>query len=637
MSSPLNVKNLLDFTEKLSRFKHGSTASAILNQQKLLGEAKTVLEWFKLLPPERQQQMLGVLVEPAGKLFKKNGQRLLVGPTTTIPQPNATPVQAGVIRKTFLAVGRMLRAAEASVAEWLSEKEEEVDDELSSDEGERDSPPKRKRPSRDERRSEPPKKQKPMSHALSRRRVRAMVRVRAAYRATLSLAKALEEVPHAFGDEMEWSICPEACPEISERAVAEGDFATVEDLEEATDVPPSVLDAYIAFRRGSAVIWHAHLRKCPSVVIDSLVDPRKQDWLSDMPKQAKGLFTDDVAAGEPTRTPNNDTLTKKADVAAAADKLFNGDLYAADGVRRATGALTSLNVSAGPLEGMNLALPTPVEAEDYRELFQRLATGFILSWNPDYLLATWTRFIQSRRDAGQATTRSAKAKPTDVTTPSPRTPKAALHCFQWNARKCSKKNCKFPHVCSICGGNHRKKDCKQSAQDAQCCDDEEVEPGRLATTRAGDTFEDDETCGDTLDEEDPGGAPRPGAWTLKAPKGDADWKVSAAHPGGAPGPGSQTPKAPKSGSSRKKAPREPGRPFSSPDPPSGNDDSAPPGESSSNAPLSEGRTALQELREAFLKKSQVREAAAEALVERLSSCGRVSMSPPNAGLRSCPP
>ncbi|KAK3282612.1 hypothetical protein CYMTET_9658 [Cymbomonas tetramitiformis] len=112
------------------------------------------------------------------------------------------------------------------------------------------------------------------------------------------------------------------------------------------------------------------------------------------------------------------------------------------------------------------------------------------------------------------------------------------------------------------------------------------------------------------DEEDPGGAPRPGARTPKAPKGDADRKVSAAHPGGAPGPGSQTPKAPKSGSSRKKAPREPGRPFSSPDPPSANDDSAPPGESSSNAPLSEGRTALQELREALLKESQVREAAA---------------------------
>ncbi|KAK3241770.1 hypothetical protein CYMTET_48502 [Cymbomonas tetramitiformis] len=121
-----------------------------------------------------------------------------------------------------------------------------------------------------------------------------------------------------------------------------------------------VLDVYNVFLRESAVIWHAHLRKCPSVAIDDLVDPRKEDWLHEKPKQAKNLFTEEVVEEEPVQTPNNDSLAKKADV---------------------TGALNALNVDGGPLADMNRALPLPVEGEDYRELFQ-MQDGKVLTRPP---------------------------------------------------------------------------------------------------------------------------------------------------------------------------------------------------------------------------------------------------------------
>ncbi|KAK3256554.1 hypothetical protein CYMTET_34312, partial [Cymbomonas tetramitiformis] len=75
--------------------------------------------------------------------------------------------------------------------------------------------------------------------------------------------------------------------------------------------------------------------------------------------------------------------------------------------------------------------------------------------------ATWTRFIQARRDAGQTTSKTAgigkQKDPAGAKTTSK--PKSSiLSCFHWNAGKCTKKACKFPHVCSSCGGDHRKKD-----------------------------------------------------------------------------------------------------------------------------------------------------------------------------------
>ncbi|KAK3244441.1 hypothetical protein CYMTET_45943 [Cymbomonas tetramitiformis] len=72
---------------------------------------------------ERQRQMLTVLVDPMKRRFNQtqNGIWLVLGPTTIIPKPIATAVQAGAIRKAFLAVGRTVRAAEALAADGVGE------------------------------------------------------------------------------------------------------------------------------------------------------------------------------------------------------------------------------------------------------------------------------------------------------------------------------------------------------------------------------------------------------------------------------------------------------------------------------------------------------------------------------------
>ncbi|KAK3239459.1 hypothetical protein CYMTET_50619 [Cymbomonas tetramitiformis] len=78
--------------------------------------------------------MLDILVEPVEKLFKRNGQRLLLGPTAVIPRPNATQAQAAAICKTFTATVKVLRAAEASAEAWHVEDERLEEEEPSSEE-----------------------------------------------------------------------------------------------------------------------------------------------------------------------------------------------------------------------------------------------------------------------------------------------------------------------------------------------------------------------------------------------------------------------------------------------------------------------------------------------------------------------
>ncbi|KAK3281428.1 hypothetical protein CYMTET_10778 [Cymbomonas tetramitiformis] len=532
MSLPLNVNNLLDFTGKLAKLKHGPTTTAIANQQRVLTEAKHVLQWFQELTVERQGEMLDLLVEPVGKMFKRSGQRLLIGPTVVIPRPNATQAQAAAVRKAFTATVKVLKAAEASAAAWQEEDDQldGEDDPSSEEEQDKDSPVKRKRPAKD---ILVQAKRKQLSPGSSPRKAKALVRVRAAYRVAMALARELETVPHAFGDELEWNIRPRACPVLTEHAQEDNEFATLEDIETASGLTPALLDGYVSFLRRSAVVWHAHLRKCPTVNLEYLTDPRKDDWLVDVPRAtAKDLFGAGAGGGEKATFPNNDSIGKQEDIKMVGDKLFHGDFYAADGVRRATGAMAALNlnVSSGLLQGLNLALPMPVETEDYREMFQlqdgkvltrppktytreefcyrllafarsmpdsvdreihfyhmyvidlftkldlydvkcvaeydkyirqRLATNFITSWNPDMLVGTWNRFIQSRKEAGNSAAKTPRSKASDAAAPTPRTPKPGLHCFPWNAGKCSKKNRKFPHTCSSCGGNHRKTECKQ--------------------------------------------------------------------------------------------------------------------------------------------------------------------------------
>ncbi|KAK3280901.1 hypothetical protein CYMTET_11280 [Cymbomonas tetramitiformis] len=466
----MNLKDLLDCTGKLGRFKQGPTAWALRHQKELLNGLKAFIPWSQQLSERRQQLLMETVVDTTAKIFKKVGQKLQLGPTVTIPRPNATAVSAGVIRKTFLAAGRVLKATEALVVDW--DKEDEVDmlSEDEEEEEEHDSPPKRKRPPKHVSFSPEPSTKQHSSPATSRRRAKALGRVRRAYRAALRIAKAVEEFPHAFGDEMEWSIRPNACPDIADQVTDDCGIATLDDLEDARDCAPASLEEYIAFLRGSAVIWHAHLCKCPEVNTESLPDPRKENWLEEIPA-GKALFREDAGPGAGEKVANNNSIGKQRGVLDAAAKAFNGDYFAADLVQHASGATGNLHVAAGPLQGLNLALPQPVETAqpEYREMFQthdgrvltrppkqytkeefgyrllqfvrgmpdsfereihfyhmyvldlfvkmdsydvkcvaeydkyirqRIASSFILLWNPDMLDATWTRFIQARERRG---------------------------------------------------------------------------------------------------------------------------------------------------------------------------------------------------------------------------------------------
>eukprot|EP00854_Cymbomonas_tetramitiformis_P010319 gene10319-biopygen10554 len=534
MPLTIDVNTLLEPVGKLSRFKLGSTAAALQHQKLILEGVKPILPWFRALSQGRQEAMLKVVVENTALLFKANGQRLLLGVTVAIPPQNATAVQAGVIRKCFLAVGRVLVAADKLATSWdeEDEKDEDMEEEDDDEEEERDSPPKRRRPTpepMDRGHRSKKKKKKGMLPPSVRRRAKAVAATRKAYRATMLLAKALEAVPRAFGDELEWDIRPGACPAVAAASDSLDDVSTLEDLEEATSCTTEQLEAYTTFLRGSAVLWHAHLRKCPGVKVESLPDPRKEDWLNAVSNVAKGLFADhpvDVVCGGPT----NDSIGKQPAVMKAADNAFHGDFYAAEGVKHASGAIGNPSVQPGPLQGLNLALPQPVEAAqpEYREMFQtqdgrvltrppkqytkeefsyrllhfarempdgyerevhyyhmyvldlfarmdshdvkcvaeydkyirqRMASGFILSWNPDMLQATWTRFVTARKESGLETTKStSKVRDTGASS-SPQSTSKIFSCFPWNAGKCSKKNCKFPHVCSSCGSSdHKKKD-----------------------------------------------------------------------------------------------------------------------------------------------------------------------------------
>ncbi|KAK3262657.1 hypothetical protein CYMTET_28496 [Cymbomonas tetramitiformis] len=310
MTSFPNVKALLDYTGKLGKLKLGSTASALTHQKAVLVEAK---------------KFLGSVVRgPHG------------GPT-------ATDAEGGRGTIPFVRGGGWrfsTKKETAGTAVPGTGQGEEV--------------------------------RGGMSPASSRKRAKAMSRVRRAYRAVMPILRAVEGVPHAFGDELEWNIRPEACPELAKLRVDEGDMATLDDLENARGVKSAAINDYVAFLRGSAVVWHAHLRKCPDVNLSGLADPRKETWVDAVQSVTKNLrFEDLTEAPTPSTTPNNDTLMKDANVMKAADKLFKGDYFAADVVPHATGAVGALNVALGPLRGLDLTLLQPVEASsEFRECFQ---------------------------------------------------------------------------------------------------------------------------------------------------------------------------------------------------------------------------------------------------------------------------
>ncbi|KAK3239627.1 hypothetical protein CYMTET_50458 [Cymbomonas tetramitiformis] len=229
----MNLKDLLDCTGKLGRFKQGPMASALRHQKELLNGLKAFIPWSQQLSERRQQLLMETVVDTTAKIFKKVGQKLQLGPTVTIPRANATAVSAGVIRKTFLAAGRVLKATEALVVDWDKEDEEDMLSEDEEEKEEHDSPPKRKRPPKHVSFSPEPSTKQHSSPATSSRRAKASGRVRRAYHAALRIAKAVEEFPHALGDEIEWSIRPGACSDIADHVTGDCEIATLDDLEDA--------------------------------------------------------------------------------------------------------------------------------------------------------------------------------------------------------------------------------------------------------------------------------------------------------------------------------------------------------------------------------------------------------------------
>ncbi|KAK3273988.1 hypothetical protein CYMTET_17805 [Cymbomonas tetramitiformis] len=117
------------------------------------------------------------------------------------------------------------------------------------------------------------------------------------------------------------------------RADKEGDFVTLQDIEGAAGITPSLLDTYLALPARISGGLARPFRKCPSVAVDDIVDPRKDDWT----KAMKVLFDEGAKGSRNVKLANNNMFGKQNKILKAADQLFNGDYYAADGIRHVTG------------------------------------------------------------------------------------------------------------------------------------------------------------------------------------------------------------------------------------------------------------------------------------------------------------
>ncbi|KAK3265104.1 hypothetical protein CYMTET_26194 [Cymbomonas tetramitiformis] len=350
----------------------------------------------------------------------------------------------------------MLNSTIELAAKWELEDESEGGGEGSPpsdvDEEEADSPPRRRRPPEHSQR--PSARRGPSSSPAATGK--ALSKITKAYHLVMTLARRVQQTPHAFGGEMEWGVRPATCPTVTQHADDGVPLDTLDDLMDA-DLPLEALEGYLLYLRGSAIVWHAHLLKLPDFREGLVVDPRADGWLEWR------------ASKRATSHTTNDSLQQRRGVFEKADNVFNGN-FTNDIVQHATGATHGLRCGEGPLSGLHLSLPQPAEtpAPEYCDLMskydvkcvvdydklvrQKLATGFLTTWNPDMLHATWMRFLQARVEAGQSTTK----KPGEAAAKEGRgagksgggKPTKALVCFQWNAGKCSKKGCKYAHECS---------------------------------------------------------------------------------------------------------------------------------------------------------------------------------------------
>ncbi|KAK3288888.1 hypothetical protein CYMTET_3642 [Cymbomonas tetramitiformis] len=380
-----------------------------------------------------------------------------------------------MVRKEYGAVLRMLNGTIELAAKWEMEDELEGGGEGSPpsdvDEEEADSPPRRRRLPEQSPRT--PSRGRPSSSPAATGK--ALSKITKAYHLVMTLARRVQQTPHAFGGEMEWGVRPATCPTVTQHADDGVPLDTLDDLMDA---------------------WR-HWRGL-------VVDPREDGWLE--------WRASERAASHVT----NDSLQQRRGVFEKADDVFNGNFTNDDG------ATHGLRCGEGPLSGLHLSLPQPAETPEYCDLVrgadgrlsarepvkyskvefayrliqfartmpesmdreihfyityvvdlitqmskyevkcvvdydklvkQKLATGFLTTWNPDMLHATWTRFLQARVEAGQSTTKktgeTAAKEGRGAGKSSGGKATKAMVCFQWNAGKCSKKGCRSAKMASL--------------------------------------------------------------------------------------------------------------------------------------------------------------------------------------------
>ncbi|KAK3253808.1 hypothetical protein CYMTET_36957 [Cymbomonas tetramitiformis] len=272
------LTNVKQSAVRLSKFKHGATTSATEWREELLGALRKVPMWVGTLTHARREEVLPVLINKQTKVFVSGGPgKLMMGKLIHIYEL-ARPVLAGTVRKEYGAVLKMLNSTIGLAPKWELEDESEGGGEGSSpsdvDEEEADSPPRRRRPPEHSQR--PSVRRRPSSSPAATGK--ALSKITKAYHLVMTLARRVQQTPHAFGEEMEWGARPATCPTVTQHANDDVPLDTLDDLMDA-DLPLEALEEYLLYLRGSAIVWHAHSLKLPDFREGLVVDPRADGWL----------------------------------------------------------------------------------------------------------------------------------------------------------------------------------------------------------------------------------------------------------------------------------------------------------------------------------------------------------------------
>ncbi|KAK3249507.1 hypothetical protein CYMTET_41060 [Cymbomonas tetramitiformis] len=378
---PLSVilTNVKQSAVRLSKFKHGATTLATEWREELLVALRRVPTWVGTLTHARREEVRPVLNNKQTKAFVSGGPgKLRMGKLIQLPSGNATPVLAGTVRKEYGAVLKMLNSTIELAARWEMEDESEGGGEGSPpsnvDEEEADSPPRRRRPP--EQSQQPPSRRRPSSSPAATGK--ALSKITKAYHLVMTLARRVQQTPHAFGGEMEWGVRPATCPTVTQHADDGVPLDTLDDLMDA-DLPLEALEGYLLYLRGSAIVWHAHLLKLPDFreVLVPAETPAPE--YCDLVRGADGR----LSAREPVKYSKAEFAYRLIQFARTMPESMVREIhfyitYVVDLITQ----MSKYEVKC---------------VVDYDKLVrQKLATGFLTTWNPDMLHATWMRFLQAR-------------------------------------------------------------------------------------------------------------------------------------------------------------------------------------------------------------------------------------------------